>query len=649
MKKAADLTKKNNKDFQRELNKLHQVEAVIDRSPVIFAIFHFVENWPLSYISANVNLWGYTQEDFLSGRITWRQIAHPEDVVRIEAEIVQHLKSKKWTFIQNYRVIHKSGAVRWMEDHSSFVFDKFGKISHMQSAIFDVTERKEAEAKLKESEERMRELLQKSFDIIVVVDQNGFFSYISPAVKNILGYSEVDLIGKNCFEFVHPEEKENAAAALKYIVKTKKSGIIIEFRFRHSSGSWNNMEILAANCLENPAVGGIVISARDVTDRRRLERRLSHSHKMEAIGTLAGGIAHEFNNLLMGIQGYVSLMLINKDSDDPDSAKLNGIQDLIHSGADLTGKLLGFAQGGQYEIKITDINDLVARTVSMFGRTKKEIAVHQKYAKNLWAAKIDRSQIEQVLMDIYVNAWQAMPGDGGDIYIETDNVQIADAKAEALKIKAGDYVRITITDTGSGMDEKTCSRVFEPFFTTKEKSHGVGLSMASAYGIIRNHEGAIEVASELGQGTIFSIYLPASTQAVPKEAKASKAVARGTETVLLVDDEESVLYVCKEILSTIGYNVLAAENGRDALNIYKEHKDAVDLVILDMIMPGLSGGETYDELKLINPQVKVMLSTGFSVSEQARKIMEKGCQAIIQKPFRLEDLSQKVREVIGQK
>jgi len=513
----------------------------------------------------------------------------------------------------------------------------------------EISERKRADAEIKKSEARLQELLRHSFDIVVVVDKNGFFSYISPSVKNILGYEEIDLIGKNCFDFVHPEEKGKAVSALKYIVKTKKSGIIIEFRFRHANGSWSNMEVLANNCLENPAVGGIVISVRDVTDRRHIEQRLQHSRKMEAIGTLAGGIAHEFNNLLMGIQGYVSLMLINKDCADPDFAKLESIQSLIKSGADLTGKLLGFAQGGQYEVKITDINDLVAKTVSLFGRTKKDITIHQKYAKNLWSAKIDRSQLEQILMDMYVNAWQAMTRDGGDIYVETDNVQIDLAKAELLKIKAGNYVRITIIDTGSGMDEETCARIFEPFFTTKEKSRGVGLSLASAYGIVRSHEGAIEVASELGRGTIFNIYLPVSAEEAPREVAPSKAMARGAETILLVDDEESVLYVCKEILATIGYNVLTAANGREALNIYKEHKNAIDLVVLDMIMPGLSGSETYEELKLINPQVKVMVSTGYSVSEQAKKIMEKGCQAIIQKPFRLEDLSQKVREVIGQK
>ena len=392
------------------------------------------------------------------------------------------------------------------------------------------------------------------------------FNYVSPSVKRILSYDEKDIIGKSAFVFVHPDDMKKAIDALKKVVDFENKGIATEFRFRHRSGNWVNLEALGNNCLANPSINGIIVNCRDVTDRKRIEAQLFNSQKMEAIGTLAGGIAHDFNNILMGIQGYISLMLLNIETIHPEFEKLINIQALVQSGADLTGKLLGFARGGQYEVKPTDLNELISKTVNLFGRTKKDISFHQKYEKNPWTAEVDRIQIEQVLLNLFVNAWQAMP-EGGDIYIETKNVTNHKIVA-TTNIAAGDYINITITDTGVGMDEETCQRIFEPFFTTKEKGRGVGLGLASAYGIIKEHGGIIEVTSELGEGTTFNIFLPASIKEVPKETFAAKTIFKGTETILLVDDEDSILDVCREILIALGYNIFIAHNGKEALNIY---------------------------------------------------------------------------------
>ena len=515
-------------------------------------------------------------------------------------------------------------------------------------SMIDITDRKKAEAESRKASELLHELFLNSLDIIAVFDKKGVFQYISPSITRITGYQETDLIGKICFDFIHPEDLNLVINDFKEVVTQENKGIATEFRFCKADGLWIYLGALGNNCLDNPAIKGIIINARDITDRKRMEEQLRQSQKMEAIGTLAGGIAHDFNNLLMGIQGYISLMLLHKKSDDPDFTKMTNIQSLVQSGADLTAKLLGFARGGQYELKPTDLNELIANTVNIFGRTKKEITIHQKYEKSLRTVEIDRVQIEQVLINLYVNAWQAMTHDGGDIYIETENINININSSWALpmNVKAGDYVKITITDTGSGMDEETRQRVFEPFFSTKEKNRGVGLGLASAYGIIKEHGGIIEVTSELGHGTIFSIYLPASSKTIPAKNVEAKKIIMGKETILLVDDEVSILDVCSEILSALGYKVLCAHSGREALQIFETKKNTIDLVILDMIMPGLSGGDTYDGLKLINQKVKVMLSTGYSISEQAKKIMEKGCQALIQKPFPMDDLSKKIREVL---
>jgi CheY-like chemotaxis protein len=280
----------------------------------------------------------------------------------------------------------------------------------------------------------------------------------------------------------------------------------------------------------------------------------------------------------------------------------------------------------------------------MFGRTKKEITIHRKYAKDLYTVEVDLGQIEQVFVNLYVNAWQAMPG-GGAIYLETENVLLDDEQAFSFAVKPGNYIKISMTDTGTGMDEKTCERIFDPFFTTKEMGRGTGLGLATVYGIIKGHKGMINVYSEPGQGTTFNVYLPASDKEVVKGRTTTGTAARGTETILVVDDEKMVLEVSRELLEFMGYRVYAVGSGQEAIAVYMEKRNEIDLVILDMIMPGISGGETFDRLKEINPDIKVVLSSGYSINGQAQEIMAKGCNAFIQKPFHLEKLSQIVREM----
>ncbi|MHB9097600.1 MAG: PAS domain S-box protein [Syntrophales bacterium] len=389
----------------------------------------------------------------------------------------------------------------------------------------------------------------------------------------------------------------------------------------------------------------LAVRMRLEADRDLMQARLLQSQKMEAMGTLAGGIAHDFNNLLMGIQGYASLGLLELDPSDPNHERLMRIQEQVQSGSDLTKQLLGFARGGRYEVKPVDMNDILEKSSSMFGRTKKEISIHRKYGKDLWIVEVDRGQLEQVFMNLYVNAWQAMPG-GGAIYLETENVVLDEERAVPSGVEPGKYVKITITDTGTGMDAKTRERIFDPFFTTKAMGRGTGLGLATVYGIITGHKGMINVYSEPGHGTTFTIYLPASDKVVFPERADSGGIVQGTETILVADDEKVILEVSTEMLTSLGYRVYAAGSGQEALAVFRERREEIDLVILDMIMPGISGGETFDRLREINPSIKVLLSSGYSINGEAKTIMERGCNGFLQKPFHLEKLSGKIREML---
>jgi len=389
----------------------------------------------------------------------------------------------------------------------------------------------------------------------------------------------------------------------------------------------------------------IIIILNDVSEQKRMEVQLIQAQKMEAIGTLAGGIAHDFNNLLMVIQGNVSLMLLDVNPAHSHYEMLRTIEKQVQSGSKLTSQLLGYARKGRYELRPVHLNQLVADTSEAFGRTRKNITLHRELAEDLFTCEADQGQIEQVLMNLFVNAADAMP-EGGDLFLKTANVNFKEIKGRGYTPNHGDYILLTVTDTGVGIDSKTIDRIFDPFFTTKELGRGTGLGLASTYGIVKGHGGYIEVESEKGRGSTFKVYLPASGKLAQQTVKPSAPISKAIGTVLLVDDEEVILDVSEKVLKVLGYKVLVARGGAEAIEIFKKHQDSIDLVLLDIIMPHMSGGEVYDRLKEISPDVKVLLSSGYSIDGEASKIMERGCNGFIQKPFDIMQLSQSLRTIL---
>ena len=521
------------------------------------------------------------------------------------------------------------------------------------TAARDLSGQKKAEEALRESEEKYKTILESIEDGYYEVDIAGNFMFFNDSLCQIFGYTKDELLDMNYRKNTDKEAADRLYQVFNSVYRTGKPSKGSEYKIFGKDDSTRYVEISASllRDAEGKNVGFRGIT-RDVTERKiaeqekaRLETQFQQAQKMEATGTLAGGIAHDFNNLLMAIQGNASLMLLKKDPGHRDYPRLKNIEQYVQSGAELTKQLLGFARGGKYEVKPTDLNELIKKNSEMFGRTKKEIQIHLKYQEGLWTVEVDRGQIEQTLMNLYINAWQAMPG-GGNLFIETENVELDRKSVMAYGVDPGKYVKISITDTGVGMDKKTLERIFDPFFTTKEMGKRSGLGLASAYGIIKNHGGIIDVRSKKGEETTFMIYLPASEKEVPREEELPEEVLEGEETILLVDDEEMIIDAGKEMLEEMGYTVLAAENGMEAIDTYREKDDEIDMVILDMIMPEMGGGETYDRLREADAEIKVLLSSGYSIDGEATEILERGCNGFIQKPFDMKEISRKIREVL---
>ncbi len=510
--------------------------------------------------------------------------------------------------------------------------------------IRDITERKKARQEI----EYLASVVQHSQDAIIATDLNCRISSWNKAAERIFGYKEKEAVGR-FIDIIVPEEQRKKCHLL--VEEISKGGTIARQGAKRKTKDGRHIDVdLSLSPIKDSEGNTIGVSSiiRDVTYQKELEAKLIQAQKMESVGTLAGGIAHDFNNLLMGIQGYTSLMLLDLDSSHPHYDMLKKIEQQVTSGASLTGQLLGFARGGRYEPKPTDPNMLIKNSSDMFCRTQKEIVVHTKLEKDVWAVEVDQGQIEQALLNLYVNAWHAMPG-GGNLFLETRNVTLDKSYLEPYNLEPGRYVKISVTDTGIGMDKETLQRIFEPFFTTKEMGAGVGLGLASTYGIVKSHKGIINVYSEPGQGTNFNIYLPASGNRPIKETGPSEKVLKGKESILFIDDEDRILDTGKEMLEALGYKVMVAGSGEKAIEIFKERHDDIDMVILDMIMPGMGGGEVYDRIKAVSPNVKVLLSSGYSIEGEAGKILKRGCNGFIQKPFNINELSRKIKEVLSKK
>ena len=547
----------------------------------------------------------------------------------------------------NFESTHVSaaGETRIIDFRIGPVFDDDGQLMYLVPEGYDITDRKHAEEALRNSEEKYKALIDNAVIGIYQVTKEGKFQIINKRMAEMFGYdSPTDLmssVGSIIELYAKPDQRQ------EILKKIDEEGYIeakpLEFLRKDGKSIWVNAYTRVTTNQDGETVYEGLLE--DVTDRLSMERQLFQVQKFEAIGTLAGGIAHDFNNLLMVIQGHTSLMAADLGEPHPHWEHIRGIEEHIQSAKNLTKQLLGFTREGKYEVRALDVNELLLDSSSMFGRTKKEIRIITKLNNPPPVIAADRSQIEQVLLNLYVNAWQAMP-DGGDLHLETRIVTLDESDTSPYGVSPGRYAKVVVSDTGIGIDASCLQRVFDPFFTTKEKGRGTGLGLASAYGIVNNHSGIIAVDSEVGRGTAVTIYLPITDEPAKRQASTSVNLVSGSETVLLVDDEEMILSVGRALLEKLGYRVIIASSGENAVEMVKQWTEKIDLVILDLIMPGIKGDRAFELIREIQPQLPVLLSSGYAIDGQATEIMKKGCDGFIQKPFNLSELSQKVRQIL---
>ena len=434
----------------------------------------------------------------------------------------------------------------------------------------------------------------------------------------------------------------------------------VEIPILHKDGSirvglWNFPRISAGDIRGSVIIIG---AGQDITARKKIEEQSRHAYKMEAVGVLAGGIAHDFNNVLQSISGYIQLLSMRKAKDDPDCDYFNKIEQLIWGAKNLIRQLLAFSRRTKGNLKPMDINQEVRQMKAVFERLiPKMISIETYLQDDLKPVNMDPTKIKQTIMNLMINARDAMP-DGGRLIVETENTVLDEEYCKLhLGATPGRYVMLAISDTGSGMDRETLKHIFEPFYTTKSIDKGTGLGLAIVYGIVKDSKGYITCYSEPGQGTIFRLYFPALEGVIEnveqtsehKKHKELRKLYSDNETILLVDDNESVLDVACDILGQYDYTILTAESGEEAVEIYERKGDQIDLVILDIGMPGMGGHRCFKELLKINPKIKVLIATGYSADGKVKETLEAGAAGFIGKPYRLIALVKKVRKLLDRR
>ncbi len=643
----------------RHVQERHRAEAALRESE---------ERYMLAERAVNDGLWDWnidTGDDYLSAR--WKEILgfsdgelpnhqssffdriHPDDVAGVSAVAREHINGGR-RFSTEFRMRHKDGTYRWVLSRGEVVRDSAGRAVRMVGAMTDITESRKANEALLRREEHFRRLIENASDLITAVNKRGVITYQSPAAMRSLGYQAEEMVGRNWSEFMHPDDSEAMEAAMVGLVTGKESSVSVECRVRHKSGVWRVFQSVGRSAPDESTEGFVIVNSRDITETRQLEEQLRQSQKMEAIGQLAGGVAHDFNNILAAIIMQAEVASLAQNVPEEVQEGLMQVCGYAERAATLIRQLLLFSRRQVMQARDLNINEVIAHLAQMLQRIiGEDIRLELDLHPSALTVRADSGMIDQVLLNLAVNARDAMQA-GGHLKIST-TAQLIDSDFTRLHPDAapGHYVCVSVSDTGVGIHAEILPRIFEPFFTTKELGKGTGLGLATIFGIVKQHTGWIEVTSKAGAGATFRIFLPAI--GLPEKALITPArqsmPSGGTETILLVEDEPSVRELTRKILKRFGYEVIEACSGVDALNSWTTCRDSVALVLTDLVMPGgVSGHQLAARLLADRPELKVIFMSGYSAEIAGRELEVGIGDRFIQKPFLPKQLLEIIRATL---
>ncbi len=632
----------------------HQLEEIVVNSPAVAFRWMNVKGWPVTYVSDNVTQLGIDVAYFIEEGYPYSSIIHPDDLHDVEDAFANYLDDHKGIYLNNYRIVDQAGVTRWVEERSWIVEDASINNQYIMGIVMDITQQKLIEQSQAESEQRYYAVFNNLHTVMLVVDPStGYIIDANPAAVDYYGWPKEQMLLMNMSSINTLPAGQQADAMANAVKQTQNH---FQFMHRRANGKTSDVEVYSTPIIVQ---GQTLLYSiiRDVTDRvtaeemkQREEQRQIQTSKMETIGQLSSGIAHDFNNLLTVITGFIDIMMAESDVNSPLYSEMTEVKSASDKAASLTKQLLAFSRKQTLEKKPVNVNNLITSNKKMISRLiGEDIMVDMTLAPGVLMASVDEGQLDQVILNLATNARDAMPN-GGKLRIVTDVITITkDDISFGTEAMEGRYIKITVADTGTGMDEATCSRIFEPFFTTKDEGKGTGLGLATCYGIMKQHEGWISVSSAIGAGTEFYLYLPAldEPQGHSKTTTSAASLPHGDGyTILLVEDEIAVQRMSMKVLERFGYVVVSASDGVEALSIYQKESSRFDLVLSDVVMPNMDGLTLINHIQGINPMQKIILNSGYTDDKVDWNSIESRNITFLHKPFTVEKLITTVHQVI---
>lgn len=645
-RRTAELEKEN-RQRRRTEEALRQATLVVENSPVMLFRWKAEEGWPVVLVSQNVTQIGYTSEELLDGSTPFSAIVHPEDIGRVIDEVHTYVAGGAHRFQQEYRIITKDGHIRWVDDRTAVERDTEGRTSHFQGIIVDITERKQAEETLRKYER----IVSSSQDLMALINTYYVYEAVNESFlrsrnkqrEEVVGKSVAEVTGEKIFqEKIQPwMDRAFSGQTVRYQEVFHIAGLgqrimdVTYFPMRNEKGD----------------IEGVVLNARDVTETRNLEEQLIQSQKIESIGTLASGVAHDFNNILGAVIGYSELAILDTEEDSKARKSIEMVLAAGERAKDLVQQILTFSRQSEEERKPVQIAHTVKEVLKFLRASlPTTIEIRQQIDTDLGYVMADPAQIHQVVMNLCTNAHHAMKEKGGVLDVRLAS-WVLDRKQATVHphLEPGPYVKVTVKDTGPGMDKTITDKIFDPYFTTKEKGVGTGLGLAIVHGIVEKHGGAITLESEPGKGASFEILFPSIEQKEILKSPKREEIPGGHEHILLIDDEQVLVDLGRQMLERLGYTVETQISSIDALALFRAEPSRFDLVITDMTMPDMTGERLAMELMRIQPDIPVILCTGYSETDLEERAGNIGIRALVMKPVVISELSKSIRMALAGK